>query len=71
MKTVEECGKVYKLNKNKCESLTMRKQLSQALKDGYKLKWDTKKIKYLGISISENPDELYENNYGVLEIKIR
>ncbi len=64
MKTIEDYGEVsgYKLSENKCELLTIGKQVSQVLKDGYKIKWDTKKIRYLGINISKNLNELFEIN---------
>lgn len=50
METIKEYGKFsgYKLYKYKYESLTTGKQVSQALKHGYKLKEDTKN---LGINI--------------------
>lgn len=47
------------------------KQINQALKEEHKFKWDAKKIKYLGINISKNLNELFEINYCVLENKIR
>lgn len=68
METFDVFGNIsgYKLNKNKWESLTIERQLSQTLKDCYNFKWDTKKIKYLSINISENREDLYDNNYGAL-----
>ena len=73
MKTIAEYGKVcwYTLNRCKCESLIIGRQPSQALKDCYSFKWENKKVKYLGINISEHLEELYENNHCVLITKIR
>lgn len=48
--------KGYELNENKCDSLAIGKQVSQDLKASYKLKWDTKKRKYVGINIRKNLD---------------
>lgn len=54
METISEYSKHsgYKLNESKCEALTLWKQISVELKNRYKLKWDAKKIKYLGINLT-------------------
>ena len=62
---------VYTLNRSKCESLITGRHPSQALKECYSFKWENKKVKYLGINISEHLQELYENNHGALITKIR
>lgn len=61
----------YKLNKQKCESISLGDPISIELKKKYPWKWDQAKIKYLGIEISKNMDQLYKLNYEKLETKIK
>lgn len=70
-KTTEGYGKVsgYKLEDNNCKSLRRGKYFSQGLKDSYKNKWDTSKLRYLGINSSENLGEVCENNFGASKIR--
>uniref|UniRef100_A0A671TPP2 Reverse transcriptase domain-containing protein n=1 Tax=Sparus aurata TaxID=8175 RepID=A0A671TPP2_SPAAU len=74
-KEIEEYSTVsgYRISEDKCESLSIGTQMNQVIKECYKIKWDTilDIIKYLGISISTNLNELYTNNYCTLERKIR
>ncbi len=61
----------YKLNMQKCEAISLGHPISTILKNEYPWKWDREKVKYLGIEISKNLDQLYKHNYDQLEIKIK
>ena len=57
----------YKINENKCESLTIGAQIHSSIKECYNFKWETEVIKYLAINISNKLENVYENNYCKLE----
>ena len=44
---------------------------SPDIKRDYKLKWDSSKIKYLGINLTKDITQLFENNYGLLNKEIQ
>lgn len=71
-KVIQEYSKYsgYKLNENKCDALLIGKDFKQEVEDCFHFK-STQKIKYLGIYVSKNLEELYANNYGVLEYKVK
>ena len=73
METITEYSKHsgYKLNESKCEVLTLGEQLKVEIKETYKLKWESKKIKYLGIYLTGDLKTLYTDNYQALENKVR
>lgn len=73
METILEYSKYsgYKLHENKSEVLTFGKDISPELKEKYKLKWHSKKIKYLGIYLTGDIKTLYIDNYKALENKLK
>lgn len=73
METILEYSKNsgYKLNENKSEVLTFGKDISPERKEKYKLKWHSKKIKYLGIYLTGDIKTLYIDNYKALENKLK
>lgn len=44
---------------------------TQEIKDTYKLNWDAKSIKYLGVNVTKGIDKLYEANYTKINHDIR
>uniref|UniRef100_A0A667ZGQ6 Reverse transcriptase domain-containing protein n=1 Tax=Myripristis murdjan TaxID=586833 RepID=A0A667ZGQ6_9TELE len=73
MKVIEEIGAIsgYVLNVNKSEVMVMGCTISDELKHKYAFHWDVKRIKYLGINITKNLDNLYSKNFDELTCQIK
>uniref|UniRef100_A0A8C6WLV1 Reverse transcriptase domain-containing protein n=1 Tax=Neogobius melanostomus TaxID=47308 RepID=A0A8C6WLV1_9GOBI len=61
----------YKLNHNKTEAMEIGENLENDFKKQFKLKWTRDKVRYLGIKIPNNLENLYQYNYGELLNTIR
>ena len=53
----------YKLNINKTQVLCVNYTPSSSIRQKYKLKWDLRNMKYLGVFITRDLYKLYEINY--------
>lgn len=56
----------YKLNVAKTQVLSINYSPSQAIQQTHNFRWNTKTIKYLGVSITKSLTTLYEVNYSAL-----
>lgn len=61
----------YKLNENKTEAMQIGCQLENLFKKQYNFKWDQNSIRYLGVIVPNNLDQLYQCNFGMLEKKVK
>lgn len=61
----------YKLNLKKTQVLCLNYVPNSKIRSNYKLKWDTKSIKYLGVIITQNINSLYESNHCTSSDKIQ
>lgn len=61
----------YKLNLNKTEAMEVDSNLEKDFKKLFNFKWDRTKVRYLGVTIPNNLDNLYHCNYGVLENSVK
>ena len=61
----------YKLNVTKTQVLCCNYKPSIALRRDYKLKWDAKSIKYLGILLTQEREDLYEANYNIINERLQ
>lgn len=61
----------YKLNLSKTEAMEVGSKLSCTFKKQYEFKWELTKVKYLGVNIPNNLENLYACNYGKLENTIK
>lgn len=73
IRLLENYGKYsgYKINVTKTQILSINYSPTQEIKDTYKLNWDAKSIKYLGVNITKGIDKLYEANYTKINHDIR
>lgn len=71
--TLQNCGRMsgYKLNIKKTQVLCLNYLPNGKIRSNYKLKWETKWIKYLGVIIPQNLNDLYESNHCTLSDKIQ
>uniref|UniRef100_A0A3Q3B6N5 Reverse transcriptase domain-containing protein n=1 Tax=Kryptolebias marmoratus TaxID=37003 RepID=A0A3Q3B6N5_KRYMA len=56
----------YSLNITKTQVLTINYSPSKLVRETYRLRWDAKKLRYLGVFISRDLDELFSLNFGKL-----
>lgn len=61
----------YKLNIAKTQLLSFNYKPTEEIRHRYKLKWDMKEIKYLGVIITKNLSSLYGANYNVINQSIK
>ena len=61
----------YALNVNKSEVMIMGGTISDELKHKYTFHWDVERIKYLGINITKNLDNLFVKNFDELIRQIK
>lgn len=61
----------YKLNLNKTEVMQIGCQLDNQFKTAYNFKWDQNSIKYLGVIVPNNLEQLYQSNFGTLEKSVK
>lgn len=61
----------YKLNISKTQVLLFNHKPSEEITTKYNIKWDNRKIKYLGVFLSKDPTSLYQDNYNPINQKIR
>lgn len=73
MRLLENYGKYsgYKINVTKTQILLINYSPSQEIKEKYKLKWNAKSIKYLGVNVTKGIDKLYDANYTKINQEIR
>ena len=61
----------YKLNITKTQILSINYSPVQEIRETYRLKWNLKTIKYLGVNITKKRDELYDANYTPINQEIK
>lgn len=61
----------YKLNIQKTQTLTFNYIPHPDIKGKYNFKWDSPKIKYLGINLTKDMSKLFESNYGSINKEIK
>ena len=61
----------YKLNLNKTEVMQIGCQLESQFKNKYNFKWDQNSIKYLGVIVPNDLEQLYQCNFGILEKSVK
>lgn len=61
----------YKINVQKTQVLTFNYSSSEAVKENYKIKWDLKSMKYLGVNLTKDIGQLKSANYDPLISKIK
>ena len=73
MNVIGEFGAIsgYTLNVNKSEVMIMGGTISDKLKPKYTFHWDVERIKYLGINITKNLDNLFAKNFDELISQIK
>ena len=73
MATLDKYGQIsgYKLNITKTQILPFNYTPSKDIRLKYKVKWEAKAIKYLGVLIFQKLDEIYEINYKIINDKIK
>jgi len=59
----------YKLNISKTQILSLNYSPSRQIRDAYNLKWNSKTIKYLGVTLSKKLPDMFENNCSEIEKK--
>lgn len=60
----------YKINVNKTQILTFNYAPSPQIKGNYQLKWQSKTIKYLGVTLTKDITHLYKTNYDQIHLQI-
>ena len=60
----------YKINVNKTQILTFNHTPSPQIKETYQLKWQSKTIKYLGVTLTKELAHLYKANYDQIHLQI-
>lgn len=53
----------YNLNITKTQILTFNDSPSQEIRENYKIKWNAKVVKYLGVVLAKNLNKTFEMNY--------
>ena len=73
VKIMEEFGLLsgYKLNMSKTQVLTFNYKPNKEIRKRYKLNWNAKSIKYLGVIITQEFDRIYKTNYELMNDKIQ
>lgn len=73
LKIMEDYGLMsgYKLNITKTQVLSLNYKPNKVMRKQYKLGWDAKTIKYLGVLITQEVDTIYNTNYKVMNDKLQ
>lgn len=73
LNTLENFGQMsgYKVNIKKTQALCLNYTPNSKIRSSYKLKWESKSIKYLGVIITQSLTNLYDSNYRNLSDKIQ
>lgn len=61
----------YKLNISKTQILSLNYSPSRQIREAYNLKWNSKTMKYLGVTLSKTLPDMFENNYSEIEKNIQ
>lgn len=61
----------YKTNIQKTQVITFNYRPGQVIRDNYKINWDSKSIKYLGVNLPQDLGQLKSGNYDPLLNKIK
>lgn len=61
----------YKINIQKSQVITFNYRPGQAIRDNYKINWDSKSIKYLGVNLPQDLGQFKFINYNPLLNKIK
>ena len=61
----------YKLNTHKSQTLTFNYSPSQAIREEFKVSWDSKSIKYLGVNFPKHLNMIVSENYEPLFSQIK
>ena len=61
----------YKLNMGKSEAMVIGQPILQTIRSKYNLKWQQNKLRYLGVTICQDFDKLYQYNFEALESQIK
>lgn len=61
----------YKLNTHKSQILTFRYSPSHSIREEFKVNWESKSIKYLGVNIPKHLNLIIAENYDILFSKIK
>lgn len=61
----------YKTNIQKTQVITFNYRPGQVIRDKYKINWDSKSIKYLGVNLPQDLEQLKSINYNPLLNKIK
>lgn len=61
----------YKLNLTKTQILPFNYLPSKFIQQKYQLNWRATKMKYLGVTLTQNTEDLYEHNYVKLDKEIK
>lgn len=73
MRLLEGYGSMsgYKLNVSKTQVLCFNYEPTTEIRAKYKLNWDAKSIKYLGVHLPKDLTSLFNINYGPLNSKLK
>lgn len=73
IRLLENYGKYsgYKINVTKTQILSINYSPFQEIKNVYKLNWNAKSIKYLGVNITKGIGKLYDANYTKINQELR
>lgn len=61
----------YKLNISKTQILSLKYSPSRQIREAHNLKWNSKTMKYLGVTLSKTLPDMFENNYSEIEKNIQ
>lgn len=73
MSTVKDFGLLsgYKLNVKKTQVLTFNYVPDQTIRESFRFNWESKSMKYLGVTLPQDLDQLKSINYDPLILKIK
>lgn len=71
MSLLDENYSGYKLNISKTQILSLNYSPSRQIREAYNLKWNSKTMKYLGVTLSKTLPDMFENNYSEIEKNIQ
>lgn len=73
MTTLTDYGNLsgYKINIQKTQVITFNYRPGQAIRDNYKINWESKSLKYLGVNLPQDLGQLKSINYDPLLSRIK